>query len=71
MITNLIEPRMGKLNHLFENNCPEFRNGFLDSYFFKLTLESDCLELCFWRVAFKTILTRNITKIPVTFKPEL
>ena len=24
----------------------------------ELTLESDCLELCFWTVAFKTILTR-------------
>ena len=28
------------------------------SYFFTLTLESDCLELCFWTVAFKTILTQ-------------
>ena len=33
--------------------------------------ESDCLELCFCRVAFKTSLTGNITKIPVTFKSEL
>ena len=43
IITNLIEPRMGKLilNHLTGNNCPEFHNGLLDSYFFKLTLGSD------------------------------
>ena len=47
MITNLIEPRMGKLilNNLIGNNCPEFYNGLLESYFFKLTLESDFLEL--------------------------
>ena len=32
----------------------------------ELTLQSDCLELCFW-IAFKS----NITKIPVTFTPEL
>ena len=37
----------------------------------ELTLEGDCLELCLWTVAFKTILTRNITKIPVAFKPEI
>ena len=46
MITNLIEPCMGKmiLNHLTGNNCPEFLNGLLRSYFYKLTLESGCLE---------------------------
>ena len=61
MIPNLIEPRMGKLihNHLTGNNCPEFRNGLLDCCFFKLTLGSDCLELCFSAVAFKTILTQQ------------
>ena len=55
MITNLIEPPKKKLilNHLIGNNCPEFRNGLLDSYFFKLNLRSDCLELCFWTVDFK------------------
>ena len=37
----------------------------------ELTLRSDYLELCFWTVAFKTILTHNITKIPVTLKLEL
>ena len=60
MIYNLIEPRMRKLilNHLIGNNCPEFHNGLLDSYFFKLTLGSDCLKLYFWRIAFKTILTQ-------------
>ena len=49
MITNSIKPRMGKLvlNHLIENNCPKFRNGLLDSYCFKLTLGSDCVELSF------------------------
>ena len=26
------------LNCLIGNNCPEFRNGLLDSHFFKLTL---------------------------------
>ena len=38
MITNLIEPGMGKpiVHHLIGNNCPEFRDGLLDSYFFKL-----------------------------------
>ena len=48
MITNLIKPHMGKLklNHLIGNNSPEFCSGLIDSYFFKLTLESDCLELC-------------------------
>ena len=46
------------LNHLIENNCPQFRDGLLDSYFFKLTLGSDCLELRLWEFAFKTILTQ-------------
>ena len=57
MITNLIEPRKGKLflNHLIENLCPEFRNGLLDSYFFRLTLGSECLQFCFWGATFKTI----------------
>ena len=47
MIINLIKPRMRKLilNHLIGNNCPEFRNGLLNSYFFKLNLGNDCLEL--------------------------
>ena len=60
MITNLIEPRMWKLilNHLIGNNCPEFRNGLLDSYFFKLNLGNDCLDFRFQAVIFKTILTQ-------------
>ena len=60
MITNLIEPRMRKvtLNHLIGNNCPEFRNGLLNAYFFKLALGSGCLELCYRAGLFKTILTR-------------
>ena len=47
MITNLIKPLIGKpiLNHLIGSNCPEFGSGLLDSYFFKLDLKSDCLEL--------------------------
>ena len=58
MITNLIEPHIGKLilKHLIGNDCLEFHNGLLDSSFFKLTLGSDCLELCFWTVAFKIIM---------------
>ena len=64
MITNLIEPRVRKLilKHLIGNIFSEFRNGFLDSYFFKLTLGSDCLELYFWTVAFETILTQWYNK---------
>ena len=59
MITNFIETRMGNLllSHLIGNNYPEFHNGLLDSYFFKPTWGSGCLELCFWAVTFKTILT--------------
>ena len=34
------------------------------------TLGSDLLGLSFRRVAFKTILISNITKIPFAFKPE-
>ena len=47
MITNSIKPRMGKLilNNLTGNNWLEFCNGPLDSYFFKLTSDADCLEL--------------------------
>ena len=65
MIFNLIETHMGKLilNHLIGNNCPEFRNGLMDSYFFKLTLGIDYLELCFWTVTFKTILKYNSAHI--------
>ena len=59
IMIDLIGPRMEKLilNNLIGNNCPEFCNGFLDSYLFKLTLGSDFLELCFLTVAFKTIPT--------------
>ena len=60
MIINLIQLCMGKLirNHLIRNNCPEFCDGLQDSYVFKMTLGSNCLELCFKTVAFKTILTQ-------------
>ena len=49
MVTNLIEPRMGKLisNNLIGNKCPGFRDGLLGSYFFKLTLGSVSMELFF------------------------
>ena len=42
VIANLIEPCMWKLilNHLKVDNCPEFCNGLLDSYCFKLNLRS-------------------------------
>ena len=58
MIMNLIESCMWKLilNHLIGNNSLEFCNGLLESYFFILVLGSDCLELCFQAVTFKTIL---------------
>ena len=44
MVTNLIEPRTRKLilNHLIGNNCPEFRDGPLDSYFSKINRGSNC-----------------------------
>ena len=59
MITNLIELRMGQLiyNYLIGQIISEFCNGLLDGCFFKLTLGSDYLKLCFWAVAFETILT--------------
>ena len=64
MITNWIEPHMGKmiLNHLVGNNCPLFHNGLPESYFFKLNVGSDCLGLCFWTIPFKTILTQYYYK---------
>ena len=60
VITYLISIRMGMsiLIHLIQNNCPEFRNGLLDSYFFEQTLGSDCLEIGFCTFALKTILTQ-------------
>ena len=48
--------------YLIGDNCPVFRNGLLDSYFFKLTLRSACFEPGFWRVAFKTILHQQCYK---------
>ena len=60
MVTNLSKPRNGKLvlDRLIGNNCPEFRNGLPNIYFFKLTLGSDYLELFFKTVVSKTILTQ-------------
>ena len=55
MITNLIKPRMRKLilNHLIGNDSPEFHNGLLGSYFFKLNLGSDCWNFLFLRSPFQ------------------
>ena len=57
-------------NYLIGNNCPKLRNGLLGSYFHKLTLGSDCLEICFWAVAFKIFWLINTTNIPVACKPS-
>ena len=57
-------------NYLIGNNCPNLRNGLLGSYFHKLTLGSDCLEICFWAVAFKISWLINTTNIPVACKPS-
>ena len=58
--SNCVWGSLGKLmlNHWIENDCPEFYKEFLDSYLFKLFLQSHCLELCFLKVAFKTILSQ-------------
>ena len=73
MIANLVEPRIGKLilNHLIRINCPELRNGLLDSYFSKKNLGSDCLELFFWVISLNPSQLSNITKIPVPFSRTL
>ena len=54
VITNLIEPRFGKmiLDYLIGKKT-------VHSYFFKLPLGSDCLELCFRTVADPIILQKN------------
>ena len=43
---------------------------FWNSYFFKLTLRNDCLELCFRTVAFKTILTQSYYKNTSRIQPR-
>ena len=72
MIIILIELCMGKLilTLSISNYCPEFRNGLLDSYFFKLTLKNDCLNFVSGQ-SFSKPSCLSITKIPVVFKPEL
>ena len=50
---------------------PEFRSGLLNSYFFKLALGSDCLELFSGQSLSKVSKLIDITKISVAFKPEL
>ena len=40
---------------IFKNTCFE---KLLPTAVSGLNLESDCLELCFWTVAFKTVLAR-------------
>ena len=64
MITNLIEPCMRKmiLNHLTGNNCPEFLNGLLSSYFYKLTLESGFLEF-YGDSRFQSFLRSNASEV--------
>ena len=44
--------RHKRVNYLIENLGNPFGNGLLDSYFFKMTLGTDCLKLYFWTVAF-------------------
>ena len=67
---------MGKviLNHLIGNNCPEFRNGLLGSYFFKLTCRVN-LDFIWIFVSGQSFLKSSglssITKILALFKPEL
>ena len=43
----MVEAPMGNLilNRLIGNNHPEFCDELLDSYFFQLTLGSDCFKL--------------------------
>ena len=42
--------------------CDIFKNTYFEEHLRKaaseLTLEIDCVELCFWTVAFKTVVTR-------------
>ena len=54
--------RHKRVNYLIENLGNPFGNGLLDSYFFKMTLGTDCLKLYFWTVAFKPILTHQYYK---------
>ena len=63
IIANLIEPRMRKLilNHLI-GNTNGFCNGLLNSYFFELTLRSDCLKLCYLAIVFETTLALKCYK---------
>ena len=62
MITSLIKSRMGKLilTRFIRNNCPEFRNRLLDSYFFQTALGNTLIILNFFsgQSILKTILTR-------------
>ena len=55
--------------------CEIFKNTYFEEHLrtaaSELTLRGDCLELCFWTVALKTILINNITKAPAAFKPQL
>ena len=64
MITNLIKPRMRKLilNHLIGNDSPEFHNGLLGCYFFKLNLGSDCWNFLFLRSPFQNHLDLVISQ---------
>ena len=50
-----------------KNTCSEGHQRTVAS---EETLGSDCFGLSSQKVTFKTILTQNITKMPVAFKPE-
>ena len=43
--------------------CEIFKNTYVEEHLrtaaSELTLESDCFEVCFWTVAFKTILNQK------------
>ena len=50
------------LNHLTGNNCPEFLNRLLRSYFYKLTLESGFLEF-YGDSRFQSFLRSNASEV--------
>ena len=54
--------------------CEIFKNTYFEEHLrttaSELTLENECLKLCFWTVAFKTILTRSYYKITSHFQAK-
>ena len=61
------------LQYSWENNCEIFKNTYFEEYLHmavsKLTLWSDCLEICVW-ITSKTILTQQYYNIQI-FKQNL